>query len=669
MQRRTLNSVDKVESRQWAIGLSLLILGCTVFGYRETNPINGYSSIDELRHRFLQFQEETEKTLSDTADFSNNQDAMKEALRLIHIYKRFGDEIEEKFAETEDLGLGLGIGMATSTSTSVPYRPSQTTRAVLTIKAINGLYRVFRQMQRELTELGATLDSRKLVTFAQNTLHEPNASISRALHRLTDLTTGNDRMLLWTYWVSELQCSESQSPQQLIYNLYRAIALTEIKGYSMIQFSYLILRTYNPGSNFTNEMNMVAQDYTTRTVQTLEAVKTAMASAPRDLWRCDPAQHKLDETYTELNQLFQGYIVNEVDLNGEATCWENCAYYEYTKVYDCYQNLFCSQQRRCNGKVINCQYVDADFWICPSSKRSNRRYEYIEYEDGRVYGRKDVCPAATIKIDSWWRWLFWHCSYCFCYCDDHHSNSHRYFSLREVVSDVANNKVITGLKLQKVEKIVHIQIQEGELTTRGAIVQNSVVWKSIDQFSIMDSNVKNGVDYHTLAWEKRALDLDDLNGAQNQLLTGVRFRVVGSRLNLEIRLTPFDFATGKLDQPLEKSFWHSNDITDRKELQLSKPDVPIRQYLKHRPDSAVNQYVNFAASDREKDAAQSTIPFLDIQPVESKPALPMSGAGIFHKGTPGSGGFIAMKLVTFNFAPHLQVSLPPASFNITQQVS
>ena len=39
-------------------------------------------------------------------------------------------------------------------------------------------------------------------------------------------------------------CDLGQSPHQLIYNLYNIIALTEIKGYAMLQFSYMMLRIY-----------------------------------------------------------------------------------------------------------------------------------------------------------------------------------------------------------------------------------------------------------------------------------------------------------------------------------------------------------------------------------------------------------------------------------------
>lgn len=121
---------------------------------------------------------------------------------------------------------------------------------------------------------------------------------------------------------------------------------------------------------------------------------------------------------------------------------------------------------------------------------------------------------------------------------------------------------------------------------RGNINKTTISWKSIDAFSILDRNVKSDIDYHTLTWEERGLDLDDLVPAQDHLLTGilhkncnfyfncenyiydfrfvgVRFRTIGARLNLEIMVTPFNFTSGKLIQPLEKSFWLSNDVTTR----------------------------------------------------------------------------------------------------------
>lgn len=76
------------------------------------------------------------------------------------------------------------------------------------------------------------------------------------------------------------------------------------------------------------------------------------------------------------------------------------------------------------------------------------------------------------------------------------------------------------MKLKKINKIIHIQIQEGQLLPRGAINTSTVEWQSVDAFSIMDSRIKNGVDYHNMVWEKRALDLDNLLSLQDHLLTG-----------------------------------------------------------------------------------------------------------------------------------------------------
>lgn len=604
------------------------------------------SLIDELRHELLKFETILKKEL-DNPKWALAEDSDK-YLYVIKLYKKFCNHIEELFPNNHQIHFNsldsLWIWAKTQEET----------------KGINGLYMIFRQMQHEIVDENAPVNVKQLTNFAKTILSDPNASIPKALDRIADYIV-NQKLFISAYQEASSQiCSEKQSPQQLLFSLYNTIALTEIKGYTIIQFSYMLLRLYINGTNFNEEMELLKEQYALRTTETLRAVKTAMAFAPRDFWRCDPLKHEPEQTYVELKQLFQGYIVNEVDMNSESTCRENCGYYGYAKVHGCYQDQFCAKQRTCSGKLVNCEYIDSDMWIClANQKNSTRRYDYIEYENGQKFGQKTKCQNSVTKVDSWWRWLFWHCSYCFCYCDDHNSSSDRYFNLRSVKADIKNNKVITGVKLVKDNQIIHIQIQEAELLPRGGINSTDAIWKPIDKYSVFDSTVKQGIDYHTIVWEKRAIDLDELIPPQNHLLTGIKFRTIGTRLNLEIMVTPFNFTTGKLIQPFEKSYWISNDVTDRSELKLRDADIPLRSILQHVPDSDVNQYLNFAPSDRIKDAAQSTIPFLDVQPVEPNPHVPIAGAGIFHKGRAGSGGFLALKLITYNFAPHLHTDLPP----------
>ncbi|XP_053987379.1 uncharacterized protein LOC128880873 isoform X2 [Hylaeus volcanicus] len=600
--------------------------------------------IDEMRYKLLRLQETLERDLSQ-ASFGVVGFEDEKYFSLIKSYKTFGNELEQKFPSG-------GYEYLNPLSSILLWARTENE-----LRSIDGLYKVFRQMQSEILNHTAPLDVQRLADFSETILHDPNASIINALSRVTDFII-HDKLFVKAYKdSSSLICNEQQSLQQLLYNLYNTVTLTEIKGYSMIQFSYMLLRVYNPGSNFTDEMDLVTQQYATRTSETVRAVKTAMAFAPRDLWKCDARKQELDETYTKFIDLFQGYIVNEVDLNHESSCRQNCAYYSYAKVQGCYKDQYCAKQRQCNGKILECEYVDSDMWVCPSDRNYNRRYERVQYENGIVYGQKGYCKNGYTKVESWWRWLFWHCSYCFCYCDDHTAKSDRYVSLQSVHSDVANNKVITGIAFKKVNQVIHIEIQEGELLPRGNVNKTTVSWKPIEAFNILDKNVKNGIDYHTLAWEERGLDLDDLVPAQDHLLTGVRFRKLGSHLNLEIKVSPFDFITGKLNKPLEKSFWIANDATDRDELKLAKADIPTRLSVPTVPDSKPNQYLNFAPSSRTEDVAQNTIPFIDVQRVESNPPVPIAGAGIFHKGRSMSGGYVALKLITYDFSPHLQVDL------------
>lgn len=74
------------------------------------------------------------------------------------------------------------------------------------------------------------------------------------------------------------------------------------------------------------------------------------------LWRCDPNEHIEGTTYLQVTRLLQGYIENEVDLNRDGGCWENCPYYQLTESYGCFKELYCAKQPRCSGKLLYCTF-------------------------------------------------------------------------------------------------------------------------------------------------------------------------------------------------------------------------------------------------------------------------------------------------------------------------
>lgn len=217
---------------------------------------------------------------------------------------------------------------------------------------------------------------------------------------------------------------------------------------------------------------------------------------------------------------------------------------------------------------------------------------------------------------------------------------------------------------------------------RGIVDQTTLKWVPIQNFTIYERNVRDGRDYHTLTWAKRSIDLDDLEAKASHVVTGIclelnkfniytlsnnylkhfigaKLRLIGSHLNLEMRVTEMDFATGKLMDPELTSYWISNDNTEsstnkRTKIELFRPDIPTSQTASSAIDSLTNQYLEFTHTDMDADAAQTTVPFLDAQEVVSDPAVPLTGLGLYHKGQKLSGGFIAPKVMTLSFTPYLQ---------------
>ena len=118
-------------------------------------------------------------------------------------------------------------------------------------------------------------------------------------------------------------CSLGQSPHQVIYNLYNVIALTEIKGYALIQFSYMIMKLYGRG-NFTtgklthvkkfafdfktifiSESELAKSRFESQAVEKLIAVKAILPHMSRVYWKCDPDEAIEGQTYVRVTNLLQ----------------------------------------------------------------------------------------------------------------------------------------------------------------------------------------------------------------------------------------------------------------------------------------------------------------------------------------------------------------------------
>lgn len=217
-------------------------------------------------------------------------------------------------------------------------------------------------------------------------------------------------------------------------------------------------------------------------------------------------------------------------------------------------------------------------------------------------------------------------------------------------------RVVTGVALKKYLGVFHFLITEQELGVYGTINTSFpawAAWNRNENFYINDPQIRDGIDYHTLNWQNRSVNLDTVEVPLGKVVTGVRFRVIDGALTLQVRATEFDFITGRL-QNLENSFWYASNAKNRVPIVLEEPGIPTNTEIKSLPDLRNNQYIQFQPSDVHKDIAQTTVPFVDAQLVQPAPNLvPLGGIGLYYKGFPKNGGFIAPKVLTYNYAPHI----------------
>lgn len=70
-------------------------------------------------------------------------------------------------------------------------------------------------------------------------------------------------------------------------------------------------------------------------------------------------------------------------------------------------------------------------------------------------------------------------------------------------------------------------------------------------------------------------------------------------------------------------------------------------------DSSTNQYSKLSRSDVRHDMGQYTVPYFDIQTVESYPRAALGGVGFHHRGTSDSSGIYGLSTYSMNHADFL----------------
>jgi hypothetical protein len=109
----------------------------------------------------------------------------------------------------------------------------------------------------------------------------------------------------------------------------------------------------------------------------------------------------------------------------------------------------------------------------------------------------------------------------------------------------------------------------------------------------------------------------------------------------------------------------ASDDEPRMEIPLEDVDVPTKSPLRSTVDSTTNQFVHFGPTSRRKDAAQTTVPFIDVQEVAPRGLTWLRGVGLYHKGYRGYGGYVGLRVFTWDLYEHMK--MPELTENVSRR--
>ncbi|XP_044578454.1 uncharacterized protein LOC123261054 isoform X2 [Cotesia glomerata] len=477
-------------------------------------------------------------------------------------------------------------------------------------------------------------------------------------------------------------CGERIAITKEFYEYYRLVTTSYLKIWTVNYFTG-ILRAYcehnSPKVFMENAKNTLIKKLT---ITMRLNKKISIESKKQYMYQCDGQvvndvhfmEYQLNKTtYYELEKMMQVVIVNEKDVSSSGDCSFDC---DLIKLENLNENV-CKDFKEC-------QYITKSFDICEPEKNDSRNYQWFKDSNGVVYGpgQNELCPNTVKSLSSYYQAsTMYFCDYCVCICQRHPEdkpNVVTVFSFRDQISNIKENKVVVGVRFVKKDNMIHVQIKEAELDSN-LKDEGFSVWKELenfyydkylDQYVLIVNSIKGSLSLGLDYGHPERMNIDDLIAPSGFVITGVRFRYAGDSFHsphvkfgaveLQTRVSAYDVIEKKIsNDPL--THWISPKKQDKRdELKLYEPDNPTKS-IENNIDSKPGQFVRFQASDLKKDAGQSTVPFFDALPAEGTPEFPLEGIGIIHKGSKGSGGYLAFRIFDLDFSQDFKVPLESES--------
>ncbi|KAK0179941.1 hypothetical protein PV327_005636 [Microctonus hyperodae] len=451
-------------------------------------------------------------------------------------------------------------------------------------------------------------------------------------------------------------CDQYTSAQQFVYYIYITLIITEFKGLSTLIYISSVLHHITKSNDYITGIEFVDKKFTKRVTDYYNKIYKGMLPIPRIIHRCEMRFPKRGENFIELTHTNQIWLITSGRLLANEHLYRlNC----FTKCEDVDPNPMGSVT---NLLIKDCVTLALAKFLksCPAKPETGRRYMWWVHKD-KIYGHDEGCPTALQTGDG--DPLYYdHCHICQCAVipqkDILYNNSILRISVTPQVSDIENNMIVSGIKFVVYKNVLHLQIQQSKFIL-DKINDNSSEWKSLENFKSHSNESK--IESEMLSKFAGQIYLDDVMLPPKYAVTGVNFRYRSQSpqgFYLQVQGTPIDLATGDLIVADAEWFIATPNFINtpdyerqRVEINVKNLDNPTR-CKDYNYDRTSNNYIKFYHSSVTKDAGQSTVPFIDAQPVETYPPFPLGGIGLFYRNKEGCGGYIAPRIFTIDISQY-----------------
>uniref|UniRef100_A0A336KFA7 CSON005680 protein n=1 Tax=Culicoides sonorensis TaxID=179676 RepID=A0A336KFA7_CULSO len=435
-----------------------------------------------------------------------------------------------------------------------------------------------------------------------------------------------------------------ESENVVLHQFYMTLIAFEYKALLLQKIAYFMKKKMGRGK-FKAETKLIERHFKERVEASLLRMKQVFLNSNRILYVNDPKKHVKGVTYEEITRFNQVYFTQESNFG---SCYSRCEDYAKPR-YNYSESYHKYKQRQCRGTLSDCVGEHGtSYGVWTPNQDTDKRYYFvnrgdIDYAD-KTYGNwNDVKTQVSKQTYTAWQRGFVFCDICRCLCDESNDKkSVRFFNLNTIKSDTDKNMVVTGVQIILRNQIFCLKIQQAPLMPLGKINVNTTSWKE-EKINLSDK-------LHKLEYNRKGIFIGtveaDIKKYPDFVLTAVQFDQKDGNLGIRVHLTRFNLTTGKLFDSSDKKHTTTalNIVKNNINTDRQFRDLPIK--YNDNKSKTKSGIVQFRSSSLRDDVGQSTVPFIDLQPVTST-FVALSGVGIQFRDRKDSGGFIAPTLVTF----------------------